>query len=166
MPATPFHLGPGVLIKAVAPQQFSMAAYSLAQVAIDIEPGYYLLRHESPVHRDAHTFLLGGMIGVLSGLIVSRVGPRVVRARDVVGEAIAAEYRLSVAVLSGFFGGIFHSVLDALMHADVHPFRPFSGANPLLGLVSDRMIYLFCIVTGLVGAVVLLALERRPRRFH
>jgi hypothetical protein len=166
MPATPFHLGPGVLLKAVAPQQFSMAAYTLAQVAIDVEPAYYILRHQLPVHRDAHTFLLGGMIGVLSGLIVSRVGPRLVRARDVVGEAIAAEYRLSVAVLSGLFGGILHIVLDGLMHADLRPFSPFSGANPLLGLVSDRMIYLFCIVTGLVGAVVLLALERRPRRFH
>ena len=70
MPATPFHLGPGVLIKAAAPRQFSMAAYSLAQVVIDVESGYYMLQGEYPVHRQAHTFLLGGMIGLLCGLIV------------------------------------------------------------------------------------------------
>ena len=57
MPATPFHLGPGLLIKAAAPRQFSMAAYSLAQVVIDVESGYYLLRGEYPVHRQAqHSF--------------------------------------------------------------------------------------------------------------
>src|SRR4051812_17221672 len=105
-----------------------MAAYSLAQVAIDIEPGYYLLRHEWPIHRDAHTFAVGGLIGVLSGLIVSRVGAFLARPRDVVAEAIAAEYRLWVAVTSGLFGGLFHCVLDGMMHPDVRPFRPFSNA--------------------------------------
>jgi hypothetical protein len=28
-----------------------------------------------------------------------------------------------------------------------------------------RNIYLFCVITGLLGAVLLLAWERRPRRF-
>src|SRR5690349_3393859 len=56
MPATPFHFGPGLLIKAVAPRQFSVTAYSVAQVVIDIESGYYLLKGDDPVHRQAHTF--------------------------------------------------------------------------------------------------------------
>ena len=165
MPATPFHLGPGLLVKAAAPRRFSMAAYTLSQVVIDLESGYYLLRGEYPVHRQAHTFLLGGLIGLLCGLIVSRVGERWARPRDVVPEALAAEYRLPVAVVSGIFGGILHSVLDGIMHPDMHPFRPFSDANPLLGLVSVRVLYLFCVITGLVGAALLLAWERRPRRF-
>jgi len=89
MPATPFHLGPGLLIKAAAPRQFSMAAYSLAQVVIDIESGFYLLRGEYPVHRQAHTFLLGGLIGLLCGLIVSRIGRWWARPRDAVAEVLA-----------------------------------------------------------------------------
>ena len=165
MPATPFHFGPGLLVKAAAPRQFSMAAYSLAQVVIDIESGYYLLQHATPVHRQAHTFALGGLIGFLCGLIVSQVGTWVARPRDVVPEALAAEYRLPIAVYSGIFGGIFHSVLDAIMHADMRPFRPFTDANPLYAIVSVRILYLFCIVTGLIGAVLLLARERRGRRF-
>jgi hypothetical protein len=165
MPATPFHLGPGLLVKAVAPRRFSMAAYTLAQVVIDLESGYYLLRGEYPVHRQAHTFLLGGLIGLLCGLIVSRIGERWARPRDVIPEALAAEYRLPLAVVSGIFGGILHSVLDGIMHPDMHPFRPFTDANPLLGLVSVRVLYLFCVITGLVGAALLLAWERRPRRF-
>ena len=87
------------------------------------------------------------------------------RPRDLVPEALGAEYRMPIAVVSGIFGGVFHSVLDGIMHADMRPFRPFSDANPLYGLVSVRVLYLFCIITGLVGAALLLAWERRPRRF-
>ena len=165
MPATPFHFGPGLLVKAVAPRRFSMAAYSLSQVVIDIESGYYMFHHETPVHRQAHTFLVGGLIGLVCGLIVARVGAWIARPRDVVPEALVAEYRLPIALLSGIFGGIFHSVLDGIMHADIRPFRPFTDANPLYGLVNVPIIYLFCIVTGVIGAALLLALQRRPRRF-
>jgi hypothetical protein len=165
MPATPFHLGPGLLIKAVAPRQFSMAAYSLAQVVIDVESGYYLLQGEYPVHRQAHTFLLGGLIGMLCGLIVSRIGGWWARPRDAVPEPLAAEFRMPIAVVSGVFGGIFHSVLDGIMHEDIRPFRPFTDANPLYELVSIRTLYLFCTITGLVGAALLLARERRSRRY-
>ncbi|HTL01404.1 MAG TPA: hypothetical protein VL243_04235 [Vicinamibacterales bacterium] len=164
MPATPFHFGPGLLVKAAAPRQFSMAAYSLAQVVIDLESGYHLLRNDYPVHRQAHTFYLGGLIGLVCGLVVSRVGTWLARPRDVVPEALAAEYRLPIAAWSGIFGGLLHSVLDGIMHADMRPFRPFTAANPLYGLVSLRILYLFCIITGLVGAALLLARERRARR--
>lgn len=165
MPATPFHLGPGLLIKAAAPRQFSMAAYSLAQIVIDIESGFYLLRGEYPVHRQAHTFLLGGLIGLLCGLIVSRIGRWWARPRDAVPEVLAAEIRMPIAAMSGLFGGIFHSVLDGIMHSDIRPFRPFTDANPLYELVSLRVLYLFCIITGLLGGVLILAQERRQRRY-
>ena len=165
MPATPFHFGPGLLVKAAAPRQFSVAAYSVAQIVIDIESGYHLLRGDYPVHRQAHTFLLGGLIGLLCGLIVSRIGVRLLRPRDAIPEALAAEFRMPIAAMSGIFGGVFHSVLDGLMHPDMRPFRPFTDANPLYGLVSIRVVYLFCIITGLIGAALLLAWERRARRF-
>lgn len=164
MPATPYHFGPGLLIKAAAPRQFSMAAYSLTQVVIDIESGYYLLHKHPPIHRGMHTFLVGGLVGFVCGLVVSRIGAWLARPRLVVGEALAAEYRLSIAVLSGIFGGLLHPVLDAIIYTDIRPFRPFSSANPLYGLVSARTVYQFCVVTALVGAALLLAWERRPRR--
>ena len=164
MPATPYHFGPGLLIKAAAPQQFSMAAYSLAQVVIDLESGYYALHNSPPIHRQMHTIAMGGLIGLLSGLLVSRIGAWLARPRDVVGEALAAEYRLSVAVMSGIFGGLLHSILDGIIYTDIRPFRPFSSANPLFGLLSVRTVYEFCVVTALVGAALLLAWQRRPRR--
>ncbi|MGH7605114.1 MAG: hypothetical protein ACRENK_14115 [Gemmatimonadaceae bacterium] len=164
MPATPFHLGPGLLVKAAAPQQFSMAAYSLAQVVIDIESGFFHLRRQYPVHREMHTFVIAGLIGLLSGLIVSRVGVWLARPRDVVGEALAAEYRLWVAVPSGIFGGLLHVLIDGVMYTDIRPFLPFSGTNPLYGLVTVRVVYMFCVLTAVVGAALLLAWEWRPKR--
>jgi len=140
-------------------------AYSVAQVVIDIESGYYLLKGDDPVHRQAHTFFLGGLIGLVCGLIVSRIMRIWAKPRDAIPEWIAVEYRLPIAAYSGLFGGVFHSVLDGVMHGDMHPFRPFSDANPLYGLVSIQILYLFCIVTGLLGAAILLAWERRSRRF-
>jgi hypothetical protein len=163
MPATPFHFGPGLLVKAVAPRSFSLAAYSAAQVVIDLESGYYLLKGEDPVHRQAHTFLLGGLIGLVCGLIVSRIGRIWARPRDAIPEALAVEYRMPIAAYSGWIGGMLHAFLDGIMHGDMRPLRPFSDANPLLGLVSIQLLYLFCIITGIVGAAVLLAWERRRR---
>ena len=141
-----------------------MAAYWLTEVVNDLESGYHLLRNDYPVHRQAHTFYLGGLIGLVCGLVVSRVGTWLARPRDVVPEALVAEYRLPIAALSGIFGGLMHALLDGIMHADMRPFRPFTDANPLYGLVSLRTLYLFCIITGLVGAALLLAWERRARR--
>ncbi|GAC1453205.1 MAG: hypothetical protein PVSMB1_01520 [Gemmatimonadaceae bacterium] len=142
-----------------------MAAYSLAQIAIDVESGYRLVHGDYPVHRHAHTFLLGGLIGILCGLVVSRLGAWLARPRDVIPEPLAAEYRLPTAVVSGTFGGVFHSVLDGIMYQDIHPFQPFTSSNPLYALVSAPVVYLFCVISGLVGAAVLLAWERRARRF-
>jgi membrane-bound metal-dependent hydrolase YbcI (DUF457 family) len=98
-------------------------------------------------------------------MIVSQVGRWWARPRDVVPEALAAEFRLPIAVVSGVFGGVFHSVLDGIMYADIRPFRPLTDANPLYELVSIRVLYLFCIITGLVGAALLLARERQKRRY-
>ncbi len=74
MPFTPFHLGPGLLIKAAAPTRFSFAAYTATQVAIDLESGYFLFSGQTPVHRTAHTFLVGGAVRVVIGVGCSVIG--------------------------------------------------------------------------------------------
>ena len=97
MPATPFHFGPGLLVKAAAPRQFSMAAYSLAQVVIDIESGYYMLREATPVHRQAHTSCsVAGRIAVRADRFARRRLVRQTPRRH--PRSLAAEYRLPIAV--------------------------------------------------------------------
>jgi hypothetical protein len=51
-----------------------------------------------------------------------------------------------------------------MMHADMKPFAPFNDANPLLGAVFLNTLHGFCVLTGLVGGVVIAARRLRHRR--
>ena len=141
MPITPYHFGPGLLLRAVAPRHFSLTAFVAANVAIDLESGYFLLTGGWPVHRWLHTFLLGTLLGVAVGYLVHRLRRRTLHA----------------ALAGGALGGLSHALLDAIMHADMKPLRPFADANPFLLATSLPTLHLFCIVSGAIGIVWLVA---------
>lgn len=153
MPFTPFHFGPAALLKALAPRHVSLTAFVASQVAIDIESGYHLLRGSWPVHRLAHTLSLATVIGGALGLVVWRFGRRV---RVVASGRYPEEVRPGPALIGGLLGGASHSLLDAIMHADVQPFWPFTLANPLLGAVDFAELHLLCAATGACGIAVLI----------
>ena len=152
MPFTPFHFGPGALVHSAAPKYVSFLAFCGANVLVDVEPLYFMLTHQYPIHRFFHTYV-GATIaaGIVVGLfvLVRRVAPRLL---DLFGL-----HNLSVrAVALGAVAGTYsHVVLDSLMHADMQPFAPFSDANPLLGAVFLNTLHGFCVLAGLVGGVVL-----------
>jgi membrane-bound metal-dependent hydrolase YbcI (DUF457 family) len=159
MPFTPFHFGPAMLLKALAPRHVSLTAFALSQVAIDIESGYHLLREEWPVHRIAHTLPVATGVGMAVGTVVWLAGRRTAPARST---GIQAEVQALPAYAGGLLGGSSHSVLDAIMHADVQPFWPFALSNPLLGALDLAQLHLFCVVTGVCGVAVFIwkALQR------
>ncbi|HEY6562120.1 MAG TPA: metal-dependent hydrolase [Polyangiaceae bacterium] len=159
MPFTPFHFGPAILLKALAPRHVSLTAFALSQVAIDIESGYHLLREEWPVHRIIHTLPVATAAGVAVGTVVWLAGRRTAPARS---PEIQAEVQALPAYAGGLLGGSSHSVLDAIMHADVQPFWPFAHSNPLLGALDIAQLHLSCVVTGVCGIAVFIwkALQR------
>jgi len=159
MPFTPFHFGPGLLLKSLAPSRFSFVAYAASQVVIDVESGYFLATRQWPVHRTLHTFLVGSLVGAATGLVIATVGRRLPR-WDTGPPARRAELQMTSAVSGGTIGGIVHSLLDGVMHRDIRPFLPFTESNPLLGQVSLSTLYWGCVLTGVAG----LALLWRPRR--
>ena len=143
MPVTPFHLGPGVLAKAAAPQAVSFVAFTAANVAIDVESVVNLLLGRFPVHAALHT--LGGAlaVGALAGWAVGAVG----RWRG----WSSAEWRPRPALVGGLLGGVSQTALDAVMHADLAPFAPVTDANPLLRVVGLDALHLACVVAGVLG---------------
>jgi membrane-bound metal-dependent hydrolase YbcI (DUF457 family) len=145
MPVTPFHFGPGLLAKAIAPRHVSLTAFVGANVVIDLESGYFLLTGEWPVHRTLHTFAAATLAGLLVGFLVHRFRSRL----PVRGNPSSAH--LYSALLGGGLGGSSHALLDGIMHADMHPFRPFTEANPLLLAIGVGTLHLFCVATGAVG---------------
>ena len=163
MPFTPFHFGPGAAFKAAAPSRFSFIIFCYSQVITDLEPGFYLLRGEYPVHRFFHTCLGATLVGVFCALTGRPLGQLALRLwhawfpaafRGVVGPAVCISWR--VAFVSAFIGTYSHVFLDSIMHPDIVPLSPFSSENPMLHLVSLPLLHLFCIVLGIVGVLIYL----------
>jgi membrane-bound metal-dependent hydrolase YbcI (DUF457 family) len=161
MPFTPFHFGAGALVHSAAPKHVSFLAFCGANVLVDVEPLYFMLTHQYPIHRFFHTYVgatIAAAVVIATFSLAHGIAPRLL-------EALGLR-RLSVrAVAFGALAGTYsHVLLDSMMHADMEPFAPFSDANPLLGAVFLNTLHGFCVLTGLVGGVVIAARRLRHRR--
>lgn len=63
MPITPFHVGPGLLIKAAAPGHFSLSAFAAVHVVIDTEVIVNIARGHYPPNEFFHTWIGSLLIG-------------------------------------------------------------------------------------------------------
>lgn len=170
MPFTPFHMGPAAALKAAAPRHLSLTVFGFTQVLIDLEPLYYILRHEAILHRFFHTYVgatLVGLAGVVLGrpvcqwllLVLHRLGSQAQRE----AARVASRIPLGAAVAGAFLGVYSHVVLDSIMHADIRPLAPFSQANPLFRVLSLDALHQLCLGAGVAGLLVL-AVRARGRR--
>ena len=169
MPYTPFHFGPGLLLKAAMPDRFSFLAYSTTQVVIDLESWYYLTNGEPHPHRIMHTFLVGGLAGLATGILIWGVANGV---RQLLGHradhltigktrpVFRSEVTLAGAMLGGLLGGFSHALLDGFMHHDIQPLRPFTPVNPLEGMIGWNALHVLCIVAGIIGMAFVLGRQR------
>lgn len=162
MPFTPFHFGPGAAIHAVAPRHVSFLAFCVANVLIDVEPGYYMLTGQYPLHRVFHTYVGATSVAVATVgmfLVARALAPRL-RIPDVFEWKSLTVTQVGLGAAIGVYS---HVALDSLMHADIRPFSPFSQANPLYHLVSMGTLHLSCVLAG-AGGLLLLGLRHLARR--
>ncbi len=161
MPFTPLHMGPGLVLKAVGGRHFSVLVFGLAQVAMDIEPLLGILRGRDVLHGWTHTF--AGATAIAGAVAV--IAPPPSRAILRGWNRALREHRLAwlesppdigwTAILAGAFLGTWsHVLLDGIMHSDLHPFAPWSQAQPWWRLVSIESLHLACIATGTIGVLV------------
>ena len=160
MPFTPFHFGPGLFLKAIGSRYFSWGAFVATQVVIDGETLYFMLQRAYPVHRTLHTLLGATLAGLATALALIackalRFGgwPRAADSLRRRGAWASSELSTLGILTGGLIGGASHPLLDGLMHRDVHPFAPWSSANPLLHLVRVGTLHLGCVTLGLIGVV-------------
>ena len=154
MPFTPFHFGPGVLLKGAAPRDVSLAAFVASQVAVDLEPLYFMLRGEYPVHRWLHTVWGAGLVGLAVGVALPAAARRWIGAA---APAARGDFGWSAGVVGGLAGGISHPLLDGLMHRDVHALRPFAETTWVLEPGGVAALHLACVMAGVLGAILLVA---------
>jgi hypothetical protein len=176
MPVTPFHFGPGLLLKAVLGRRMSFGTFVLVQCAIDVESVANILLDRWPVHDHLHT-----MVGALAVAAVVAVASRrpltslneALRARgpdDLAGRYLSdgisalacrlnAHTKFTEALRplswSGAFSGaalgaITHVLLDGVIHLDMAPFGSWLATNPLLVDESFLWMHLGCAIVGVV----------------
>lgn len=159
MPITPFHFGPGALIKAAAPNHFSWMIFALANVVIDLEPVSLFLLIGDPAHPWLHT--LPGALAVAVAVAVfgrrpceallrfwnRRLSPRQAR-----WLAVVPDISTTAAWVGALTGTLSHLALDAVMHADVEALWPIVHGNPWRGALSLDRLHLACILAGVAAA--------------
>lgn len=141
-------MGPGLLIKALLQGSFSLLVFGWAQIVMDLQPLLVLLTGEGHLHGFSHTLLGASLLAVvaaLSGRYLAGLGLWALSQ----GQTVPLSWR--VTFISAFIGTYSHVLLDALMHADLAPFAPFSLVNPWLSLLSVTQVHWFCLIAGLIG---------------
>ncbi|MBU0620927.1 MAG: metal-dependent hydrolase [Gammaproteobacteria bacterium] len=158
MPFTPFHFGPGLLLKGVMPNQFSLSTFALANVAMDIEPLYRMLAGDAVLHGATHSLLGAAGIAAATAMWGRRGIHMAWRVYERLGGSALASAPISAlqAWLSALLGTFSHVLMDALMHADMRPFLPLTDANPWLHVSWTEDVYLGCVLAGMVGMLLIL----------
>lgn len=162
MPFTPFHMGPGTAIKAISGKHFSLMVFGFAQVIMDIEPLMRILQGDKVLHGFSHTYIGAALIGVFSLLTGKKICEWLLRLWNLIMKfkyLLWLRFKPSISWVSAssgaFIGTFSHVLLDSMMHSDVFPFSPFSSSNDLLYIMSVGWIYLFCILLGVFGLMLI-----------
>lgn len=169
MPFTPFHLGPGLLIKGLIPGRFSLSMYALANVAMDVEPLYHILHDDAQLHGASHTLLGAGFIGLGTALWGRIAIRRAWQLYERWSANAGTPFHITglQAWLGAMLGTFSHVLMDAVMHIDVHPFLPLVDANPWLDVSCTEHVYLGCVLAGMVGMLlILIRAAFRPEHSH
>lgn len=150
MPFTPFHMGPGIVVKAILQGSFSLMVFGWAQIVMDIQPLFVLISGEGHLHGFSHTYIgatLLATFSALSGKYLSEIGLYMIG----LNKRWKVKISWLVAFLSAFIGTYSHVLIDSIMHADVEPFFPFTTNNQFLGLVSVQVLHKICLYSALAG---------------
>jgi hypothetical protein len=167
MPVTPFHFGPGALLKGAAPGRVSWLVFALSNMLIDLEPVGLFIVIGVPAHPWLHT--VPGALAVAALAAAGGRRPCEAFLRGWNSRLSPAQERylrfepsipVACAWAGALLGTLSHVLLDALMHGDVRILWPLSEANPLWGLVSLGALHWGCVTAGVAG-VAILALRRR-----
>jgi hypothetical protein len=171
MPITPFHLGPGLAVKAFAGDRFSLMVFAFSQAMMDIEPAVRILRGDPMVHGVTHTYLGATVVAVLSMVVGRPICQLLLRSvrpdPDLAFLSWALrDTRISwrAAAAGAFVGTYSHVLLDSVMHADMRPWAPWSAHNALLHAVPIGSLHLACVVSGVLGMLPIALTYLRCRR--
>jgi len=152
MPFTPFHFGPAALIGLPLKRWIDIPVFVLANVVVDFEPlAVMVFNLEYPLHGYFHTFLFGGLIGLIWGLAAYPLKPVFAFLMRIFG--LSYKPTLLKMMLSGLLGIWLHVFIDSILYDEMNPFWPMAG-NPFHEIVRYQTVFLIC-EASLIAAVVM-----------
>lgn len=166
MPFTPFHMGPGILIKSLLHGSFSLMVFGWSQIVMDLQPLIVLITGEGHLHGFSHTYIGASLIALfstLSGKYLSELGLKII---GISKKTNPVNITWFVASISAFIGTFSHVFLDSIMHADIEPLYPFVIENNLLGLVSVGALHKFCLLSGLLGTIIYFIVQYQTKKHN
>jgi hypothetical protein len=158
VPFTPFHMGPGIIVKALLQGSFSLMVFGWTQIVMDVQPLIVILTGEGQLHGFTHTYVGATLIAAFSALTGKYLSEwALMLLRGSARKKIDISWR--VAVASALVGSYSHVALDSIMHGDMEPLFPLSQSNPLLGIFSVSALHQICVYSGLFGAALYFAVH-------
>jgi len=163
MPFTPFHMGPGLLIKSLLGGAFSLMIFGWCQILMDLQPLFVMISGAGHLHGFSHTFIGStgiALVSAISGkpLVNWIIFSKSIGLRKEDRKLLGLDSKIGwlVALISSLIGSYSHVVLDAIMHSDVQAYYPFSLENPYLDFISIEMLHNFCLFSGVLGLAILI----------
>lgn len=151
MPATPFHLGPGLLVGLLLFGIIHLPTFLIASVILDLEPLSVLLFCPGCNHHGFfHSFLGGSIVAVVLGAVMLIADGKV---RKIIScfklEQKATKKNVFLAAFSGIY---LHILLDSMLYSDMKPFFPLA-INPFyIGTIPAFIaVYALCAVLFVAG---------------
>ena len=163
MPFTPFHMGPGLLIKSLLNGSFSLMVFGWAQIVMDLQPLFVIITGEGHLHGFSHTYVgatLLAIFSIMSGKHLSELGLRTI---GISKNENPVTISWLVASISASIGTFSHVLLDSIMHADVEPFYPILLENHLHDLMTVGALHTLCLFSALLGAIIYFTVQYKSK---
>jgi membrane-bound metal-dependent hydrolase YbcI (DUF457 family) len=166
MPFTPYHFGPSGFVGLALRKWIDLPVFLLANVIVDIEVLVTsMLELGRPIHRYAHTFLIGAAVGVLWGMAAYPLQNFFKK----IMQLLRIPYKTGFwkMVVSGVLGVWLHVAIDGIYHYDVRAFWPNKTTSlwrTARGHISKGQIEAICVACFFAAIAVYLITVRLHRR--
>ncbi len=123
MPFTPYHFGPSGFIGLVFRKWIDLPVFVLVNIIVDVEV-LIIQKYQLgwPIHRYAHTFLIGAAVGAVWGIAAYPFRPVFRKLMKLL--RLQYESGLRKMVVSGVLGVWLHVLIDGFYHHDIRIFWP------------------------------------------
>ena len=152
MPFTPFHIGSVLFLWAIF-LSLDIIALVIGATIVDVEGLLYLFGVYPFVHGPLHS-IFGALFVAIIATAISH------------GIRVATDKKLEISriFISGAIGSFSHIFLDAFLYSAINLAWPFGWWNPLLGMFNSFQVYTFCIITFIIGVLILIVRGIRKAR--